>query len=289
MKISFCIIVIDGIPFIKHQLALIYPYAHEIIICEGGDDTWEKLYGYRHSKDATLEVIRSFPDPAGKIRLIQKRWKNKNHMCHEYSQIASGDIIWHVDIDEFIDPDHIPYMVGLFQKFPEYDAMAPRQIVFWGDTETILGVDVGEEYLFEMPGIDRIYRRKKGLYIHHLPVRGYFDSDEERIIEANLFPDELLASRGIYNYHFSYVLPKSVENKMAYYNERVPGSTRLGWYRDVYRRFPERREEWIKSRFDVASIDSGIDYHLSCIIKPLDKTLPACLRDLEKDIIEEIG
>ncbi len=291
MKISFGIIVIDGMPFIKHQLMLIYPYAHEIIICEGGDDVWEQLHGYRHSKDKTLASIKNFPDPENKICFLQKRWKRKNDMCHEYSRVASGDIIWHVDVDEFIDPRHVPYMVELFQRYPEYDAMAPRQIVLWGDTGTIIGaVDIENEHVvIEFPGIDRIYRRKEGLYINHLPLRGYFDPSEKRIIGAKLFPDELLCQRDIYNFHFSYVLPKSVKNKMKYYQQRTPGSTRPGWYENVFMRFSEKREEWIESQFDVGPIDTKNGYHFPFVLKPLHKSLPACFKDLEKDIIHEIG
>lgn len=291
MKISFGIIVIDGMPFIKHQLALIYPYAHEIIICEGGDDVWEKLHGYRHSKDNTIEFIRSFPDPEKKIHLLQKRWERKNDMCHEYSRFATGDIIWHIDIDEFIDPSHIPYILELFQKYPEYDAMAPRQLVLWGDTRTIVGlVDIEEDQVIvEIPGIDRIYRRKEGLYVNHLPLRGYYDPYEERIISAKLFPDELLCQRDIYNFHFSYVLPKSVKNKMKYYQERTPGSTKLGWYQDVFMRFSEKREQWIESNFDVGSVDPKNGYHFPHVLKTLHKTLPACFTELEKEIIQELG
>ena len=290
MKISFGIIVIDGMPFIRHQLSLIYPFAHEIFICEGGDDEWENLHGYRRSVDDTLNVIRHFPDPEGKICLIQKKWKDKNHMCHEYSQRATGNIIWHVDADEFIDPDHIPYMMELFEKYPEYDAMAPPQIVFWGDTKTIVGAKVDNGgYVFEMPGIDRIYRHKKGLYIHHLPQRGYFDPDREKIVPGHLFPEKLLTCRGVYNFHFSYVLPKSVRNKMKYYNRRVPGSVKKGWYRDVFMKFSQKREEWILTRYDVQPIDPETGENFPLCLKPLDKKLPACLKDLEKDIRQEMS
>jgi hypothetical protein len=289
MKISFGIIVVDGMPFIQHQLRLIYPHAHEIFVCEGGDDEWEKLHGYRRSMDDTLETICGFPDPSGKIRLIQKRWRDKNHMCHEYSRRATGDIVWHIDIDEFIDPGHIPYIRELFELYPEYDAMAPPQVVFWGDTHTIVGVKVdGMGYAYEMPDIDRIYRNKKGLFIHHLPQRGYFDPGTGRIIPGKLFPDDFFARKNIYNFHFSYILPKSVQDKMLYYNERVPGSVKSGWFDDVFMKFPEKREEWIASDFDVQPIDPATGQNYACGIKPLDKNLPACLKDLEKDIHREI-
>ena len=289
MKISFGIIVIDGMPFIRHQLTLIYPHAHEIFICEGGDDEWEKLHGYRRSMDETLEVIENFPDPEKKIHLIQEHWVDKNHMCHEYSARVTGDIVWHMDVDEFIDPVHIPFLVALFEKYPEYDAMAPPQIVFWGDTRTIMGAqNGGKEYVFEMPGIDRIYRHKKGLLIHHLPQRGYFDPVEEKIIPATLFPEEWLTRRGIYNFHFSYILPKAVRNKMKYYNERVPGSVKPGWYQNVFLNFKNKREEWIKSWFDIQPIDPTTGLNYLCRIKPLDKILPPCLNNLTKDINQEI-
>jgi hypothetical protein len=289
VKISYGIITIDGMPFIKHQLRLIYPHAHEIIICEGGDDTWEKLYGYRRSRDDTINVIKNFPDPENKITLVRKKWKDKNHMCHEYSRRITGDIIWHVDVDEFVDPGRIPYLVSLFEKYPEYDCMAPRQVVFWGDTETVIGAqNGGPGYLFEMPDIDRIYRFKKGLYIHHLPQRGYYDPESRTVISGKPFPDDLFTRKGIYNYHFSYVLPKTVATKIRYYNKRLPNCIKPGWYENIFMKFRENREEWIRTKFDVQPINPETGQHYLCRIKALDTALPPCLKNLEKDICKQI-
>lgn len=290
MKISFGIITIDGMPFIKHQLTLLYPYAHQIIICEGGDDTWEKLHGYRRSQDETIDVIKNFPDPKNKIELIQKKWKDKNHMCHEYSKKISGDIVWHIDVDEFVDPANIPYLVSLFKKYPEYNCMAPPQIVFWGDTKTILGAqNGGAEYLFEMPSIDRIYRHKNGLYIHHLPQRGYFDPKSRNVISGKPFPEDFFTRKGIYNYHFSYVLPRSVLIKMEYYNERLPNCIKPGWYENIFMKFKENREEWIRTNFDVQPINPETGQNYLCKIKPLDRSLPACFKHLEEDINKQLN
>jgi hypothetical protein len=290
MKISFGIIVVDGMPFMKHQLRLIYPHAHEIIICEGGDDTWEGRLGYRHSQDGTVDFIKSFPDPDKKITLIQTAWKDKNHMCHEYSRWASGEIVWHIDVDEFVDPAHFPYLISLFERHGEYDAMAIPQIVFWGDTETIIGAQFGPgpEWSWEWPGVDRIYRTRPGTCIHHIPERGYYDPIKEQVTPVRHFPGEVLGDEGIYTYHFSYVLPRSVEAKMKYYNERVQNCIDDDWYRNVFMRFRENREHWIDSHFDVQPVNHETKQNYPWRINPLHRPLPGCLKELEEDISREL-
>jgi len=290
VKISFGIIVVDGMPFIRHQLELLYPHAHQIIICEGGDDIWKKLHGHRNSQDETIDFIQSFPDPENKIEFIQKKWRDKNHMCHEYSKRVTGDIVWHIDVDEFVDPAHIPYLISLFKKFPEYDAMAIPQIVFWGDAHTVIGAQNGtpKKWSWKWFHIDRIYRYKNGMYVHHIPQRGYYDPISKQVVQGRPFPPRFFIDRGIYTYHFSYVFPQSVLIKMKYYNERLPNCIKDGWFDNVFMKFKENREKWIASHFDVQPINPETKQNYPYRIKPLDNPLPRCLKGLEEDIQKEV-
>lgn len=288
LKITYGIIVVDGMPFIKHQLEIIYPHAHQIIVCEGGDTVWKKVFGHRRSQDQTLEVIKNFPDPENKIELVQKEWADKNHMCHEYSKRATGDVIWHIDVDEFVDPIHIPDLVAIFDSHPEYDTIAVPQLIFWGDTRTIIAAqeDKNKKWLWKWIGTDRIYRNKKDSYIHHLPDPGFYNPRTQQFTFGNIFPEDVLLEKNIFTYHFSYVLPEAVLAKMMYYDERNPNHYRDGWYENIFLKFKEKRADWIKKKFNVQPVKPNNMLGFPYIIGSLKTPLPQCLEGLERDIEE---
>jgi hypothetical protein len=68
----------------------------------------------------------------------------------------------------------------------------------------------------------------------------------------------------------------------------VPGSVKKGWYKEVFMKFQEKRQEWIDTWYDVQPIDPETGENFPLRIKPLDKKLPACLKGLVNDINQEI-
>jgi len=285
MKITYGMIVVDGMPFIKHQLKLIYDYAHEIIICEGGDNTWNKINGYRKSTDGTIEFIKSFSDPLNKIKLIQKNWNNKNEMCHEYSKKATGDIIWHIDIDEFVDPKHIPFIKKQFNNKRNQILSIPNFII-WGDTDTIVEIKNKNSWITNWFSFERIFRRCPGKYIHHIPERGYYDPKSNRVLPAPTVGPQIFKSAGIFTYHFSYVLPQSVKTKLKYYNNRIPGCIKKDWYENIFSKFKENKNEWIKNDFNVQPLSDNSAGYCKQRLRPLDHKLPEFLAELEKELMQ---
>ena len=73
-RVTFGIIVLNGEPFTRYCLRAIYPFAHEIIIVEGGhEDTRAVATADGHSLDSTLDTIRRFcaeEDPENKMTLV---------------------------------------------------------------------------------------------------------------------------------------------------------------------------------------------------------------------------
>lgn len=283
MKITYGIIVVDGMPFIKHQLKLLYQNAHQIIICEGGDDTWNKINGYRRSKDDTVEVIKSFPDPNGKIKLIQKNWKNKNEMCHEYSKHATGDIIWHIDVDEFVDPKHIPFIKQQYSNRQTQILSLPN-FIFWGDTNTIVEANYGKEWITNWFAYERIFRRSPGKYIHHIPERGYYEPKTGRVLPAPTVGPNVFKNAGIFTYHFSYVLDSAVRDKIKYYNYRIPGCIKKDWYENVFCKFKDNKSKWINEDFNVQPLDGAKHPTFNERLRQLSHDLPDFLKELTKDL-----
>jgi len=281
MKITYGMIVIDGMPFIKHQLNLIYDNAHQIIICEGGDNKWNEINGYRTSKDGTLEFIKSYPDPKNKIKLIKKEWNNKNEMCFEYCKHATGDIIWHIDIDEFVDPESIPKLLPLFKM---YNTISIPNFIFWGDCETIVEAHGQNGWKRNWFAFERIFKRNPKFYINHIPDRGYYDPKTEIVYPGKIAPQHHLIKNGIYTYHFSYVLPESVKMKLKYYNHRTPGCIKDDWFKNVFSKFKQNKEKWIKNDFDVQPINPDKYSSFPERLRPLGHKLPDFLSGLKKDL-----
>lgn len=281
MKITYGIIVIDGMPFIKHQLNLIYENAHQIIICEGGDDKWNEINNYRRSKDGTIEFIKSYPDPKNKIKLIIKNWSNKNEMCHEYSKQATGDIIWHIDVDEFVDPASISTIKELLIN---HSVVSIPNLVFWGDTSTITEVKNGNSWNKYWFNFERIFKRDPRYYINHIPDRGYYNPKNGAILQGVMAPQNILFEKNIFTYHFSYVLPENVKMKLKYYNHRTPGCIKTNWYEKTFCNFKKLKQEWINTDYDVQPIDESKYSSFVERIRPLGFELPNFLKPLKTDL-----
>ena len=97
MNAYFCA---ETIPFV---LEAVYPHLHQILITYGRDGIWN------WPEDNTLEILKSFPDPQNKIKIIvQKVWKGGSkdririrrreacleHMTGTHLMILDGDEIW---------------------------------------------------------------------------------------------------------------------------------------------------------------------------------------------------
>lgn len=283
MKITYGIIVINGMPFIKHQLKLIYDHAYQIIICEGGDNIWNEINGYRRSTDGTIEYIKSFNDPQNKIKFIQKDWKNKNEMCHEYSKHATGDIIWHIDVDEFVDPNHIPFIKKQFINKRNQILSIPN-FIMWGDTSTIVEASHNNKWVTNWFSFERIFRRCPGKWIHHIPQRGYYDPQNQTVLPAPTVGPDIFKSEGIFIYHFSYILPNSVKAKIKYYNYRIPGCIKNNWYEEVFNKFKDNKQNWMQTDFDVQPLSNNSAGYCKQRLRPLGHNLPDFLKDLEKDL-----
>ena len=104
-RISFGIIVLNGEPFTKYCLRQLYPHAYEIIVVEGGSRKAIDEAPEGHSTDGTLEALYEFKaqeDPEDKIQIITRDdfWTEKDEQSQAYAQVATGDHLWQVDIDE---------------------------------------------------------------------------------------------------------------------------------------------------------------------------------------------
>lgn len=239
VKITFGIIVLNGEPFTKYCLRSIYPFAHEIIVVEGGSKKAIDQAPEGHSIDGTLEALQEFKeqeDPENKVQIITHDgfWEEKTEQSQAFAKRATGDYIWQVDIDEFYKPEDIQKVIELLKSDPSITAVSFNTINFWGSFNSVLD---GWVYRMNNTGeFHRLFKFGNGFtYQEHRPptVHNPFGRCTRSI---NWKRGSELAKKGIFIYHYSFVYPDQVLNKMRYYDRHDHSTERSIWYKTNYQK-----------------------------------------------------
>jgi len=91
--------------FLKYSLDSIYQYVDRIDIIEGAMVSTMHLSGEGGSStDDTLDIIKTYPDPQHKIRLIQGKWRNREEMQQRLLEICQSQWMLFIDGDEILPP-----------------------------------------------------------------------------------------------------------------------------------------------------------------------------------------
>lgn len=163
MKMSFCIICYNEEHLIRQQLINLYPFAHEIIVVEGrvlefGDK-------FPKERDRTLEIIRDFPDHDNKIKLFTKEtWPSKENMVALYYREATGDYVWHIDVDEFYTPECIE---NTFDYIEETEILNYAHVEYYYFRYYNVVVAKGGKLFWNRPA--RIHRNLPNRHLRHRP------------------------------------------------------------------------------------------------------------------------
>jgi hypothetical protein len=139
-----CIGAFNEESFIEYNLKSIYNEVDKIIVVEGAVDNYKFASNNGRSTDLTLEKIRSFKDPDGKIELIIKDgpWKDleeqKQVFLDRAEQIQKENPnlkIWMciTDCDEFYHPIDIRRYRKAIELKPYATEFIPTFLHFWRD------------------------------------------------------------------------------------------------------------------------------------------------------------
>lgn len=276
MKISFGMIVINGEPFIKYNLLNLYPHAHEILIVEGAVEKFKHAATPNgHSLDDTVKIIKEFPDPENKIKLIQNNgfWPEKDEMSNAYMACCTGDYIWQVDVDEFYKSEDIEKVRKYLVENPDVTRIDVQTINFWHGFKAVMQ---GATYCFGADRFRRIFKFKQGYsFLTHRPPT-VLDGDGNICCDARVVTGEELVERlNVYMYHYSYVFKEGVRSKANYYANMGFG----GGHEDG--------KKWAEStwlRFENPLRIHLIDFPPSWIV-PFKGEHPVCI----KQMVQEIG
>jgi hypothetical protein len=246
-RVTFGMIVLNGLPFLPYNLRALYPYAHQIVVVEGaapGAAAVATAEG--HSLDGTLDELRRFAadeDPDGKLVVVTAEdeghadgfWPGeKDEQSRAYAARATGDYLWQVDVDEFYLPGDLEAVLELLASRPTVTAVTFPTITLWGAP----WCEVDGWFLRRGNGdYHRLFKWGPGYsYARHRPPTVL--DDQGRDTRAGLWLDAAeMKRRGIVMQHFSLLLPRQVHDKVDYYaNWGVDARRLLGrrWIEDSY-------------------------------------------------------
>lgn len=216
MKISYVMIVLNGMPFIEFSLRSIYDFAHEIVVVEGAvESCMFAANSNGSSKDGTVEFVKAFPDPENKIKLIQGRWPEKREMQNEALKHISGDYIWLIDSDEVYKKEDINTVIGILEESPTITEVHFPIFHFWKGFDYIISSKILESCFFH-----RIFKLSKPCnFTTHRPPTLLWKQQNKTTDKMNLLEASILKGKGVCVYHYSYILEEQVEQKIKLYKE----------------------------------------------------------------------
>lgn len=249
-RITFGIIVLNGEPFTRYNLAALYPFAHQIIVVEGAAPAASAFATPQgHSLDQTLETIQRFQkeeDPDGKVLLVTAEdeghadgfWMEKDEMSQAYAKRATGDYLWQVDMDEFYRADEMRRIIEALQNQPEIQAVTFQVRTFWG------GLQARTDGIFLRRGAQNFHRlfawRPGYRYVTHRPPT-VVDAQGRDLRTTQALSGADTARMGIFLYHYSFVFPFQVRFKRSYYgrmdqDQQLPlQKERQQWHDNYFR------------------------------------------------------
>lgn len=239
MKIAIGIIIFNGDYVLNECLSSIYSSVDQILVAEGPVKFWQNQ-GFSTSTDKTNDILHNFPDPQNKIKIYHGQYSEKNEQCNAYIKGMNSDIdyIWNVDSDEIYKEEDIQKIFTLLDKY-KITTMGFKSLTFYGGLNHYLtGFEEGAEFI-------RIRKVYPGSYwaTHRPPTIAHPPNISiwpERHMDHNQTSDF-----GIRMYHYSYVFPSQVKNKIWYYENAVihPGQCIPNYYDNIYKKWVLANDE----------------------------------------------
>ncbi len=240
-RITFGMIVLNGEPFLRYNLRSIYPFAHQIIIVEGAvKSALKNATADGHSCDETLNNINHFKnteDKEDKVQIITRDsfWTEKDEMSVAYAEMATGDYLWQIDIDEFYHSRDIQKVMNIISRDKSISGLSFHWKNFWGGFNYLANGWDYSDYLSRMNGIRRVFRWGKNFrYLSHRPPT-VIDGNNRDLCELNWLGPSATSKLGIYCYHYGMVFPKQAKEKTQYYLNMWESHKDMNiWYRNTY-------------------------------------------------------
>ena len=276
MKFAAGIIILNSDFLLRQLLESIYPHFDQILVSEGPVKYWQDAKGITTSTDRTNGILDAFPDPDNKITIVHGQFSEKTEQANAYMQHMKPDIdyIWNIDADEFFmqqDYKRIQQLVADGQ----YTSAGFKSYTFFGGlNHHLTGFEEDHEFL----RIRKVYPGSR--WKDHRPPTIEHAAGTNALPEKHLSYNTL-AEMGIRMYHYSYVFPRQVKEKVAYYEAAViaKGKCIPDYYKNVWL-------SWVKNPDQRQAIEAqykGVheftpDYRGECFTAPFTGTHPVIIQ-----------
>jgi hypothetical protein len=281
IKIAFGMIVFEGDYVLKECLQQVYPFAEQILIAEGPVKYWQER-GRTTSLDSTNKILHDFPDPDNKIRIVHGQYEEKDEQCNSYIEYLNPDInyLWNLDSDEIYKTEDLKKTIKFLEEYQPTSVGVRSKSFYGGFNNYLAGFELNRDNFL------RIFKVTEGSrWLTHRPPTIQYPLSEN-IIKKHIDSNTFFKLTGVEMYHYSYVFPKQVKNKIEYYKAKVSLSKCIDdYYNSIY--IP-----WIKSadleRYEIEKKYSGVhefkpEYRGDCFTAEFDGTHP---RAIERNIDE---
>ena len=268
-------IVFEGDYVLKECLEQVYPFAEQILIAEGPVRYWQDQ-GRTTSTDDTNKILENFPDPENKIKIVHGQFSEKDEQCNAYIKHLNSDIdyLWNLDSDEIYKKEDLEKTIKFLEK-EKPTSVGVRSKSFYGGFDNYL---TGFE--LNVDNFIRIFRVTEGSkWLTHRPPTIEYPSGK-KIERKHVDSDTFYKKTGVEMYHYSYVFPKQVKNKIEYYKAKVSMSKCIDqYYENIY--LP-----WVTSseldRYEIEKKYSGVHewkpaYRGPCFTADFDGTHPEAI------------
>lgn len=228
-RITFGVIVLNGLPFLPYNLRSLYPFAERIVVVEGAAPGAAGIAtATGHSRDGTLAELERFAaeeDPDGKLVIVTAEdeghpdgfWPGeKNEQSRAYARRAVGDYLWQVDVDEFYLPADVRRLAAVLSASDPPTAVTFPTVTIWG----ALDVAVDGWYLRRGAGdYHRLFRWGDGFdYVTHRPPT-VCDAAGRDLRDRRWLDARGTAALGVTMRHYSLLFPQQVREKVEYYSK----------------------------------------------------------------------
>jgi hypothetical protein len=255
MKIAFGMIVFNGDFVLKECLEAVYPFATQILISEGPVRYWQDQ-GFTTSVDKTNEILHTFPDPEKKITIVHGQFEEKDEECRAYMPYLRSDIdyIWNLDSDEIYKPEDIQKIIQILQE-EKYTSVGVRSCSFYGGLDYYIG-----GFELKKDNFLRIFKVYPGAtWKTHRPPTIIAPQGTKTLPNKHLDSDTLWEKYGIQMYHYSYVFPRQVREKIAYYRAKVSmQNCHPNYYEEIYKPWVSGNKEVENSWLGVHEFNPAI-------------------------------
>lgn len=287
LKVAFGVIVFNGNFVLEEALKSVYPFANQIVVAEGPVKFWQNE-GYNTSNDGTNDILDNFRDPDNKLKVIHSQYNEKTEQANKYiSELwKNNDYIWHLDADEIFKPEDIETVFKLL-KDHKFTTAGFRSATFYGGFEKILG---GFEEAHEFKRLAKFYPGSKWK-THRPPTINHTAGN--RLPEKHLKKNDLYDKHGVRIYHYSYVFPRQVKEKIHYYKKAISKNNCIdNYFENVYLRWVNGEHEQVEKEYNGVH-EFKPKTRGECKTKPFDREHPEIIQNnmnkLKNKFNEQLG